>query len=90
MTPELYEILFKIAGAFIMVLIGIIIWAAQRLVTNVGKLSENVASLNSTMTERNNSCRAKHAIIDHRLGCHSDDIRHQSTDIAVIKSKINL
>jgi len=90
MTPELYEILFKIAGGFIVVLIGIIIWAAQRLVSNVGKLSENVASLNSTMIERNNSCRAKHAIIDHRLNCHGDDIKHQTTDIAVIKSKLKL
>jgi len=90
MTPELYEVLFKIAGGFVIVLIGIIIWAAQRLVSNVGKLSENVASLNTSFNERNSSCKAKHAIIDHRLNCHSDDLKNQGTSIAVIQAKLNI
>jgi hypothetical protein len=84
--PEVYRILFFIASAIISLLLGVLIWSAQRLVDTVRKLGFAVQTLLTQMEERKTSCAEKHKVIDQRLAAHSRKLSEHDMEITKLQT----
>lgn len=89
-NTEIYIMLLSIAGAIILILVTVIVWASKRLFANVSDLLIKVSHLETLLTERDGNSKAVHEIIDFRLNAHSQRISDIKEDIVKIKTKLDL